>query len=51
MRYKKITKILNYCLQEPQFVFEKNDPVAVIVNIQLFKEFIGQQRKNFPTIE
>ena len=37
------SEILNSCYQEPQLVYEKNDPVAVLVNIQLFKELIGQQ--------
>lgn len=45
------SEILNACYQEPQFVYEKNDPVAVIVNIQLFKVLIGQgQRKTGPSM-
>ena len=38
-------EILNYCYQEPQLLHEKNDPVAVIVDIRLFKELTGQQRR------
>jgi len=37
--------ILNYCYQEPQLVYDKNDPVAAIVDIRLFKELVGQQRR------
>ncbi len=49
---KNFTEILKYCLEEPQVVIKKNEPVAVIVSIQLFKELIGQQqRNNLPTIE
>ncbi len=45
-------EILSYCCQEPQLVCEKNDPVAVILNIRLFKELIDQHsRKKRPTIQ
>ena len=45
------TEIMSYCYQEPQLVYEKNDPVAVIVNIRLFKELVSQQEwKKRPTI-
>jgi antitoxin Phd_YefM of type II toxin-antitoxin system len=44
-------EILDDCYQEPQLVYEKNDPVAVIVNIRMFKELISQQhRKAYPSI-
>jgi len=45
-------EILGYCYQEPQLVYEKNDPVAVIVNIQLFKKLMSQQQwKKHPSIQ
>ena len=45
-------EMLNYCYQEPQLVYEKNDPVAVMVNIKVFKELVGQHhRGGGPTIQ
>jgi hypothetical protein len=44
-------EILNYCYQEPQLVYEKDNPIAVIIDIRLFKELVGQQhRKTRPSM-
>ncbi len=46
------SEILDSCYQEPQLVCERNDPVAVLVNIQLYKKLISQQhREKRPTMQ
>ncbi len=47
----KIVEIFRSCLQEPQIVYDQDEPVGVVVDVSFFNELINLRvRQNRPTI-
>ncbi len=47
----RFAEIVRACLQEPQFVYDQNKPVSVVVNVNFFNQLMNlRARQARPTI-
>jgi len=47
----RFAEIVGACLQEPQFVYDQNKPVSVVVNVNFFNQLMNlRARQARPTI-
>lgn len=48
---QKFSEVLNAAVAEPQLIYSQNKPIAAVVEVEIFQQFLAwQQRQHQPTL-